>query len=319
MASVTLWAALVGLAGCRPPEDPWGKTNKLRVVASFPPLYCFVQNVAGPDAEVRCLIDTEGPHGYQYDPREVRLLRTADVFFANGLTLDDHFTHNLRNSSGNPNLRFVEVGTCIDAGRLLAMKEDEGHSHAGHHHHHHGPNDPHVWLGIPEAIEMVRCIANVLAEKDPAHASGYRQRADAYIERLQKLYAQGREKLAGKNIKLVTVHESLGYFARAFDLQIAGSIQLHPGDEPTGAHIRDLAQLCVKEQVRIIAVEPQYPENTARTLLSVLKDKGVPNPVLVTIDPLETVAGGVEGEGFDAGWYERKMAENIDNLAKAVP
>jgi ABC-type Zn uptake system ZnuABC Zn-binding protein ZnuA len=202
---------------------------------------------------------------------------------------------------------------------LIATKEEEKghHGHEGHHHEH-GANDPHVWLGLPMAIAMVQSIATELAEKDPAHAEGYQQRAEAYIEKLKKLHADGREKLAGKKVKLVPVHESLAYFAQSFDLELLPPIQFQPGDEPGSARLTELVNRCVQEGARIIAVEPQYPDNAARTLLSAMKQKGVPDPEMVVIDPLETVADGVNGPGYDAGWYERKMAENIDNLVKAL-
>jgi ABC-type Zn uptake system ZnuABC Zn-binding protein ZnuA len=76
----------------------------------------------------------------------------------------------------------------------------------------------------------------------------------------------------------------------------------------------DLAKLCVEKRVRLIAVEPQYSTNLARTLRGVLKEKGVPDPVLVEIDPLETA----ERDEVDAGWYERKMRQNLDALAEAL-
>lgn len=312
LGAVTLLAAF----GCHQESDPWPEGPGPRVVVSFPPLYSLVKSVAGDDARVICLLTREGPHGYQYNPRDANLLRTADIFFVNGLTLDDHFTKRMTNACGNSKLRYVELAEAVPSAQLLEMKE-HAHDHSHGHHHHHGSNDPHVWLGIPEAIDMVHAICKELSAQDPAHAADYDRRAGVLVEKLEQLQAEGKKKLAGRKIEMVTVHESLGYFARSFGLTIVDSIQLQPGDEPKPARLTDLAKLCVARQVRLIAVEPQYPENTARALLQVLKDKGVrdPDPKLVIIDPLETA----EPNELVAGWYERKMGENIDNLVKALP
>ena len=42
--------------------------------------------------------------------------------------------------------------------------------------------------------------------------------------------------------------------------------------------------------------------------------KGVADPVLVEFDPLETV----KPEDLKLDWYEKKMRENLDALAKAM-
>ena len=49
------------------------------------------------------------------------------------------------------------------------------------------PKDPHVWLGIPEAILMVERIRDVLGQVDPAHKELYRANAAAYAQKLMEL------------------------------------------------------------------------------------------------------------------------------------
>src|SRR5262245_6174618 len=83
--------ALAG-AGCGEAPDPWkGQPGPPRVVVTFPPLECFVRNVAGDDAGILTLATTNGPHHYDPSIDETLKLRKADLFFVNGLQLDDHF------------------------------------------------------------------------------------------------------------------------------------------------------------------------------------------------------------------------------------
>src|SRR5690349_3267839 len=81
---------------CSKAPDPWaGEVVEKRVVVTVPPLYSFVRGVAGDRAAIKCLCTTTGPHDYQTDFRDSRLMDTADVVFAVGLQLDDVFAESL--------------------------------------------------------------------------------------------------------------------------------------------------------------------------------------------------------------------------------
>ena len=71
------------------------------------------------------------------------------------------------------------------------------------------------------------------------------------------------------------------YFARSFGAEIVDAIEL-PGREPSGKRLNQLVEICKSKNVRLIAVEPQYPANTgARAVLRELQLKGVENPEFV--------------------------------------
>jgi ABC-type Zn uptake system ZnuABC Zn-binding protein ZnuA len=336
-------AVLVGLAvlfsfpGCGRVEDDWKDVEGGRphVLASFPPLYCFARNVAGydrdrhgVDAAVLCLMTTEGPHRYDPNQRAVVNVRGADILLVNGLGLDEQIAEKLKSSSDNNKLEVVEVAEdAIPKQRLIERDEhehemDKGDKHehekekgGKHHddgHEHHGKFDPHVWLGLPEAILMVKKIEEVLAKADPAHKASYEKRARAYADELKELHADGKKALAGKkNRKLIATHDSLRYFARAFDLEVVENIQPQAGVEPNAADLARLVEDCVREKVQVITVEPQFSSRAAETLKRELKSRGR-DVTLVEVDTLETADRGA----LDAGYYARKMRANIDNLAK---
>ena len=81
--------ALVGPPGCSEASDPWAGAPRPRVVVTIAPLYSFVKGVMGKQGSVKCLCTTTGPHHYQPDTRDARLLRKADVVFGVGLKLDE--------------------------------------------------------------------------------------------------------------------------------------------------------------------------------------------------------------------------------------
>ncbi|HEY7315759.1 MAG TPA: metal ABC transporter substrate-binding protein [Gemmataceae bacterium] len=320
-------AALVvgSVAGCARSTPVWqGRGGPPRVVVTIPALDNFVRNVGGDHVGVVCLCTDKGPHHYEYTPEDALLLRDADLFFAIGLTLDDKFADPIQNESHNARLRYIKLGERLPKKLLKSSEEHEqGKEEAKHEHEHeheHGEHDPHVWLGIPQAVAMVEIIRDELKTVDAAHAEDYDKNADEYIKKLKKLHEDGKAKLKDKkNRKLIAFHESLAYFADSFDLKIVDVIELAPGQEPSPNHLKNLKAKCEKEDVHIIAVEPQYNQGSAA---KVLKDE-VKNVDLVEVDPLETaIAKDLEKDGRalkNTDWYEKKMLKNLDALSKSLP
>lgn len=302
------------LSGCSKREDPWAKVpgKGPRVLVSFPPLYCFAKNVAGDDAQVRSLLTTRGPHDHQPTAEDAIIARRADVFLVNGLGLDD-FTASVVNNSGNPNPHLVrKVGETIPTGTLIPI--DKNHKHAGGKCDcAHGEHDPHVWLGIDEAVLMTDQICKILQELNPTRKNAYRERADAYIARLHKLKEYGRDKLASKkNRSFITNHNSFEYFRRSFGLVVEGAIQVQPGIEADAVRIVKLGDLARAKGIRVIGVEPQYSRAAAETLQERLR-RDVPDMTIIELDPIETSPWDLRPD-----YYEQQMKTNLDNLAKAL-
>lgn len=309
--------------GCTSARDPWeGETGSAKVVVTIAPLASFVRAVAGDTVALRCLCTTTGPHHYQLDTRDARLLVGADLLLAVGLRLDDSFADAMRSVARRGDLRYVKLGQRLPPDQLMELKHEHKHEPgSGHAHHHHGKWDPHVWLGIPEAIEMVGAIRDELCVVDAQNAAVYRKNAEAYVVSLRKLHQEGKAALANKKVKrIISFHEALGYLARSFGLEIAEVIEQGPGDEPSAGHLKDIVKLC-QDRARPIAaitVEPQYPSSSSAAIIQrELKARGIKMP-LVEIDPLETAE--LEELNKEGGnWYLTRMRKNLRALASTLP
>jgi ABC-type Zn uptake system ZnuABC Zn-binding protein ZnuA len=306
-----------GIPGCAAPDDGWpqDKTGP-KVVVSFAPLYCFAVNVAGDDAVVRNLLTTTGPHHFHPTDKDARLVRRADIFFVNGLGLEGDTPAKMKRGSGSKTLRIVELGARVPQDRLCEGSCTHDHGD-GDTQHSHGP-DPHIWLSPDYAVMMVEGIRDELKAADPAHAADYDRRAAEYIGKLNTLRDDGLALLKDKkDRRLITFHDSMAYFAKSFQLQIVGVVQKNPGSEPSDSQLKKLIALCsnAENPVRVICAEPQYSNSNAGTeLVKILKQKGVPDPVLVELDTLETVPP----DQLNAGWYESKLRANLTALAEKM-
>lgn len=303
-------------AGCNRSGEQtseWPDKPGPKVLVSFPPLYSFTQSVAGDTINLQSLLTSSGPHGYETTARDGRMVAGADLFFINGLGLDDSIAMKLKKSA-NPDLELVALAGALEKSELVESEEDH-HDH-DHDHHHHGEYDPHIWLGIPQAQKMVSMIATKLGQKSPEHKAEYRKNADEYIARLEALHTEGIDKLKDKKErKIITFHESLSYFAKSLELEVAGVIMVTAGVEPSRDRMTKIVDACVKNEVRLIAVEPQYPSNTAASaILEALHARGIEDAAFVEIDPMETA----KPEELSATYYEERMRQNIQNLEEKL-
>lgn len=336
MVLVVAVGLAIGLHGCTRSTSVWSnRGGPPRVVVTIPALDNFVRNVGGNHVAVVCLCTTQGPHHYQYNAQDAILLREADLFFAIGLRLDEKFADPIQKESHNPRLQYVELGEEKRMKDLLLRfsqehehgKEDEhehGHEHGHGHEHEHGTYDPHVWLGVPQAVALVEIIRDELKKVNPENGADYDANAAKFIKKLNDLHAYGKEQLKDKkNRKIIAFHESLAYFAKSFDVDIVDVLEVTPGAEAGQSHMVKLAKECLEKDVRVIAVEPQYPTETSAELLRKAMKGRNKDITFVVLDPLETVAkkdlADDEKELKSPEWFIEKMRQNIDNLAKGLP
>jgi ABC-type Zn uptake system ZnuABC Zn-binding protein ZnuA len=298
--------------GCSPVPDGWPEKPGLRVVTSFAPIHCFALNVAGEDAAVQCIMSNEGPHGFEPTAQDRVKLERANLFLINGLNLDDDIAEKMIGDLRKKDVKVVRLADAIPVESLFEAGLDRGEGGE----HHHGRHDPHVWLGIPEAVLMVERIRDTLVANDQTHAAGYTKRAADYIARLKNLEADGKQMLKDKKERtLVSFHDSLFYFARDFNLEIQDSIEPAPGTEASVKHMSELIEKCRANQIRHITVEPQYPSNTsAQTVLDDLRKAGIDADFI----PIDTIETATYNDLKSPDLYESRMRTNLENLAKAL-
>jgi zinc transport system substrate-binding protein len=317
-------ALLLALApGCQSkPDDAkgggnWPAGDRPKVVVSFAPLYCFAAAVAGDDAVVRNVMTNSGPHDFVPTKDDAKLVTGADLFFCVGLGLDEDKALAMKSTSGNTNLKVVQLGSRVDPKKLLEGSCTHDHSDGKGHDHKHG-HDPHLWLSPDHAITFVNAIRDELKAADPSRAAGYDRRAADYVAKLEKLKADGQALLKGKkDNRIVTFHDALAYFSECYNIDIRGVLTQKPGQEPDAKELKKLIAICTdaNKPTRVIAVEPQYSTSTSgETLRKELLAKSLTDAVLVEIDTLETV----KPDELKVEWYETKMRANLDVLAKAL-
>jgi len=196
----------------------------LKAVASFSILGDIVREVGGNDVSLTTLVGPDGDaHEYEPTPGDAKKLSAARVLFVNGLEFET-WLPKLTKASGF-------AGQTVVASQGITPRKFAGDGHGGKHdahdhdhdhdhdhkdgHHHHGDADPHAWQSLANGVIYARNVAEGLAAADPAHAEAYRQRATAYIAKLDALDARAKQTfgaIPAERRKVVTSHDAFGYF-----------------------------------------------------------------------------------------------------------
>lgn len=140
-------------------------------------------------------------------------------------------------------------------------------------HHHHDEGDPHFWLDPTKVVTYVANIRDGLISVDPDGAEVYRANAERYIAQLNELdrfIAEEVAKIPAADRKLVTNHESFGYFADRYGFRIIGTIVpgVSTGASPSAQQLARLTERVREAGVKVIFLEtganPQLAEQLAR-------------------------------------------------------
>jgi ABC-type Zn uptake system ZnuABC Zn-binding protein ZnuA len=273
---------------------------QLKIAATIFPLYDLVRQVAGPDDQVVLIVPAgASPHTFAARPRAIRALADSAVLFAIGHGLDNWATR-LAQNVGIKHIVVVDKQVT-----LRTWNSAHQHEHTAGHRDDQTTTDPHYWLSMPNAVGMVRHIAETLGTLNPAGQMGYRQRAQAYQEQLQALQQNIHHQLSGfARRHIATFHPAFTYFAATYDLHIVATFESSPGREPAPRQVERFLRLIRAQNLRVLFVEPQLPQGPLSTLA---RDLGV---TLSVLDPL----GGVQGRDN----YIDMMRFNASQVAAAL-
>jgi zinc/manganese transport system substrate-binding protein len=292
--------ALVGLAcssstsGARQTPQP---ASPLRVVATTVQLTTLAKEVGGDRIALTGIIPAGAdPHSFEPKPSDVTAIENAKVIFHHGMGLDDWLDNTLQ-AGANAAVVTVTQG-------VPALKGDEGGTQV---------DDPHVWHDPDNDKIMVDNIAATLESVDAANGSVYASNATAYKQKLDATKSQVQSiinEIPPENRKLVTNHDALGYFAKAFGLEIVGAVipSVTTDAEPSAKETAALLDTIRQQHVKAIFAESSVNPKLATTLAH---DAGV-----TIVDDLYGDSLGKPGSGADT--VDGMLLANARKIADAL-
>ncbi|MHC4824191.1 MAG: metal ABC transporter substrate-binding protein [Planctomycetota bacterium] len=241
--------------------------ERLDIVATIPDLAYFVETIGGEQVSVKTLV----PAGY--DPHSVLpkaslllKLSRADGLILMGLDYEHAFLPALlektRNDAVRPGGRgYMNVGERIEA---MEVPESLDRSQGADLH---PRGNPHYNLDPENGRIMARAAFDLLVSLDPASQEQFEERWSAWDREAQRRIAKWdawMEPLRGE--ALITYHRSWSYFTARYGLEVVAEVEPKPGLAPSAKHLLEVKKILRARQVRVLLMEPWYPEQRVRSL-----------------------------------------------------
>jgi zinc/manganese transport system substrate-binding protein len=271
-AGLALLAAAL-LFSCSPAASkPQGKAKTIVVTYSI--LGSLVSDLVGDGATVKVLIPN-GLDVHEWEPsaRDMEALMKADLLVVNGLGLEAGLGKSLERARE----KGIPVFTASDQVKVRIVGEGEGIP-SGDPDQAVGAKDPHIWTD-PLAMKafvlgLAPRVKEVLGLDVSARAASMAADLDALDAEIATMVAT----LPAARRKIVTGHESLGYFAARYGFRLVGALvpSLSSEAEASASWLASLKGLIGKEGLPAIFTEVGSPPRVAEALASEAGVKAIP-------------------------------------------
>jgi zinc/manganese transport system substrate-binding protein len=249
-------------------------SGKRTIVVTYSVLGSVVKELVGDSFEVKVSIPNGlDPHDWEPSAKDIEAIDRADLVVENGLGLEEGMTKALdaARKAG------VRVFTASDHVAVRTVGAGEGIP-SGDPDQSVGAEDPHIWT---DPVTM-RAVADALAEEIKADFGldlAKRQAdLDARYDELDAEVAASVGKLPAERRKLVTGHESRGYFAQRYGFKLVGALvpSLSSQAESTAAGLVALKKLVAAEGVKVVFTETSENPKVALALAAEAGASSVP-------------------------------------------
>ena len=275
----------------------------IHIVVTIPVLKDLAEQVGRSHVRVTSLLSGyENEHTYSPKPSDLVAVRKAQLLFQVGIGLEVWVASLVKNA-GSPSLLVVTTSQGI------GLIRDHTDHHAGIHpdgEDAESGGNPHIWMDPENVAIMLRHITAALIKVDPTHTADFRNNQAAYLQQLDQLRNELVHRvMALSDRRFVAHHPAWPYLARRFGFDIAATIQLQSGTEPSALQLHSLIDKIKKERIKVIVSEIQLSQKLPELLAKETQARVV---------VLTTLPGGLRGTET----YLDMLRYNVLQLANAL-
>ena len=262
--------------------------DKIRVVASFYPIFEFVKRIGGEKVDGSSLIPVGiEPHDYEPTIQQVQDAQTADMLVINGAGFEEKWIRNISPRS----VLDTSVGLNLTSSTQVSSKSV----------------DPHIWLDPILAKQQVENIRDGLIKVDPANSAYYKETANRFISDLDSLDKTIKSELSTCEKKdFVAFHNAFSYFSKRYGLTQHSIQGVSPDADILPQRLQQIVSL-----VRDIGLDTIYTEELADPRFANVIAQEIPKGKVLVLSPIEGIDKEEQNAGVD---YLDKMKENVENL-----
>ncbi len=238
--------------------------GKKTIVVTYSILGSVVKELVGDQANVVVSMpDGQDPHEWEPSAKDIEILTHADMIVQNGLGLEG----GMEKALGQAREAGVKFFTASDHITIRVVGKGEGIP-SGDPDQAVGAQDPHLWTDPLTMKTVVVALASQLKSDLGLDVSTKAADLESRLDALNDELTTQVNTVPDSQRKLVTGHESLGYFAQRYNLKLIGAIvpSLSTESEASAADMSALAQVIKENSVKAVFTELGTPANVAETI-----------------------------------------------------
>ena len=230
-----------------------GLGGKKIIVVTYSILGAVVKDLVGDQATVIVSMPNgQDPHEWEPSAKDIETINKADLIVQNGLGLEGGMEKTLAQAKANG------VKTFIASDHITVRKVGQGEGiPSGDPDQAVGAADPHLWMDPLAMKQVVAALAVQLKTDLGLDVSSQAKDLENRLDALNREIAAQVATVPEANRKLVTGHESMGYFAQRYGFKLVGAIipSLTSQAEVSAADLAALKKLIQENQVKAIFTE----------------------------------------------------------------
>lgn len=272
------------------------ENNKIKVVASFYPMYFFASQIGGEKADVTNITpDGAEPHDYEPTTQENVKINQSNLLILNGANLE---------LWGN------KIKDQLQKNGTLVIVAGEGLTNKNLNENRQKILDPHIWLDPILAKKEVENIKLGFEKVDAKNGAYFETKAKILKEKLDELdknYKNGLKNCQKKDF--ITSHEAFGYLAERYGINQIAISGISPDEEPTSQKLAKIVDLVKEKNIKIIFFESFVNPKLSEIIAEETGAK------TMTLDPIEGITENNLEKGVN---YFTLMKQNLDSLQTAL-
>jgi len=234
------------------------------IVVTYSILGAVVKDLVGDKAIVIISMPNgQDPHEWEPSAKDIETLTKADLIVQNGLGLEGGMEKALEQAREAG----VKFFTASDHITVRKVGEGEGIP-TGDPDQAKGAEDPHLWTDPIAMKSIVDALAIQIKTDLGIDLTDRAKDLDARLDSLNKELGDAVNVIPQNNRKLVTGHESMGYFAQRYNFKLVGAIipSITTQAEVSASDLAELKKLIIDNQVKAIFTELGTPKAVSEAI-----------------------------------------------------
>jgi zinc/manganese transport system substrate-binding protein len=259
---ILILALLLAISGCSgQTTNPGGEKS---IVVTYSVLGSLVKEMVGDLATVTVLIPNGlDPHEWEPSAKDIEKVNNANLVVRNGLTLEAGLERTLDAAEKNSVQMFIASDHIhiryVGQGEGIPTNDPDQAI---------GAPDPHLWMDPLTVKDVVTGLSTMLNKNFGWDLTERTASLSARLDILNQSINDLLQVIPASDRKLVTGHESMGYFADRYGFKLVGVIvpSLSSKADVTAANLAELKKIVQENNVKAIFTELGTSAATAKTI-----------------------------------------------------